>query len=140
MFVLDTDHASLYQQEHPAIGARLRLLSAQQLAITVVSYEEQISGRLAVINRARQPNERVQAFFWLEQTLHFYCRMPVLAFDKSAADLFPHLVASKLRVGTQDLLIAAIVLANNATLLTRNTRDFQRVPGLMYEDWSIPLN
>lgn len=57
MFVLDTDHASLYQQEHPAIGARLRLLSAQQLAITVVSYEEQISGRLAVINRARQPNE-----------------------------------------------------------------------------------
>jgi tRNA(fMet)-specific endonuclease VapC len=93
-----------------------------------------------VINRARQPHERIQAFFWLQQTLHFYCRMPILQFDQRAADHFQQLVAQKLRIGTQDLLIAAIVIANNATLLTRNTRDFQRMPGLLYKDWSIPLN
>lgn len=140
MFVFDTDHASLYQQAHPALGERLRTLLEPQLAITVVSYEEQISGRLAVIHRARQPQERIQAFFWLQQTLHFYCQMPILAFDQQSAELFQQLATQKLRVGTQDLLIAAIVIANNATLLTRNSRDFQRVPGLLYEDWSIPLN
>jgi tRNA(fMet)-specific endonuclease VapC len=34
-----------------------------------------------------------------------------------------------------DLKIASIALANGATLLTRNTRDFQKVPGLQIENW-----
>jgi tRNA(fMet)-specific endonuclease VapC len=45
------------------------------------------------------------------------------------------LKASKLNVGTMDLKIASTVLANEATLLTRNTRDFARIPGLRVEDW-----
>ncbi|HZZ79499.1 MAG TPA: type II toxin-antitoxin system VapC family toxin [Gemmataceae bacterium] len=42
----------------------------------------------------------------------------------------------KTRAPTMDLRIASIVLANDATLLTRNLRDFQRIPGLKVEDWS----
>jgi tRNA(fMet)-specific endonuclease VapC len=38
-----------------------------------------------------------------------------------------------------DLRIASIVIANQMTLLTRNTVDFQRVPGLHFEDWTVPL-
>ena len=37
-----------------------------------------------------------------------------------------------------DLRIAAIVIANQMTLLTRNTVDFERVPNLAFEDWTIP--
>jgi len=37
-----------------------------------------------------------------------------------------------------DLKIAAIVLAQNATLLTRNLSDFRKVPRLKVEDWTLP--
>ena len=45
--------------------------------------------------------------------------------------------APKIRVGTMDLKIAAITLALNATLLTRNMVDFGKVPDLRVEDWSM---
>jgi tRNA(fMet)-specific endonuclease VapC len=137
MFVLDTDHATLYQQGYPALGERLKYVPPSQLATTIVTYEEQVAGRLAVVRRAQKVIDRVHAFFWLQQTLNFFCRMPILPFDEAATQAFQQLVPLKLRIGTQDLLIAAIVLAQDATLLTRNLRGFQRVPHLSVEDWSV---
>ena len=63
--------------------------------------------------------------------------MTVLPFDVRAAAHFDELKGQRIRVGTQDLKIAAIALANDATVLTRNTQDFSRVPGLKFEDWSV---
>lgn len=138
MYLLDTDHASLYQQGHPALGRRLAHLPPNQVITSVITYDEQISGRLAVVHKARNQPERIHAYYWLQRTLHFFCRMPVLPFEEAAAAMFQQLTALKLRIGTQDLLIASITLANEMTLLTRNLRDFQRVPGLALEDWSVP--
>ncbi len=50
-------------------------------------------------------------------------------------DEFESLKQAGIRVGTMDLKIASIVLANDATLLTRNTNVFNRIPGLRIEGW-----
>ena len=49
---------------------------------------------------------------------------------------FETLKAMRLNVGANDLRIAAIALENDATVVTRNTRDFERVPGLRIENWA----
>jgi tRNA(fMet)-specific endonuclease VapC len=54
-----------------------------------------------------------------------------------AAEQFQRLQLLRLRIGTMDMKIAAIALANDATLLTRNLADFGKVPGLRVEDWTI---
>ena len=56
--------------------------------------------------------------------------MPRVPFDQASENHFQQLAALKLRVGSQDLKIAAVALANNLTLLTCNRRDFGRIPGL----------
>ncbi|MGH9834285.1 MAG: type II toxin-antitoxin system VapC family toxin [Blastocatellia bacterium] len=63
-------------------------------------------------------------------------RRVILDFDERAAEEFQRLKKQRVRIGTMDLKIAAIALAHNATVLTRNLRDFNKVPDLKAEDWS----
>jgi tRNA(fMet)-specific endonuclease VapC len=67
-----------------------------------------------------------------------YRRIPVLAFDEAAAAVFQRLRRSRLRAGTMDLKIAAIVLSRDAILLSRNLGDFSQIPNLHVEDWTSP--
>ena len=70
----------------------------------------------------------------------FIHRFDSLPFDDSAANAYAllrsHLEKQGQPIGPLDMLIAAIALANNATLVTHNTREFSRVQNLMLEDWS----
>ncbi|MCH8923806.1 MAG: type II toxin-antitoxin system VapC family toxin [Planctomycetes bacterium] len=50
-------------------------------------------------------------------------------------DHLDNLRKQRVRIGTMDLKIASIALANNATLLSANTRDFVQVPSLQLENW-----
>lgn len=69
----------------------------------------------------------------------FYLTVQVLPYDAAAVAEFSRLRRQKIRVGTQDLRIASIALSKNATVVTRNTRDFVRVPNLKIVDWSVPV-
>ena len=61
-------------------------------------------------------------------------------FDDAAAEVYGHiradLAVQGTPIGPNDLLIAAIALANNLILVTHNTREFARVAGLALEDWT----
>jgi tRNA(fMet)-specific endonuclease VapC len=78
----------------------------------------------------------------LGQVRTFCGRFVSLAFDDRAAEEYgqirAHLAAFGTPIGPNDLLIAAIALANGLTLVTHNTVEFSRVPGLKLEDWQSP--
>ena len=80
--------------------------------------------------------QQVVAYGRLLQHLDNYRRIPVLAFDETAAVVFQRLRRARLRVGTMDLKIAAIVLSRDALLLSKNLMGFGQVPGLQVEDWT----
>ncbi len=62
--------------------------------------------------------------------------MNVLSFSDEAQECFDELRKRRIRIGTMDLRIASIALVEGATVLTANTRDFEKVSGLMIEDWT----
>ncbi|NET59964.1 MAG: type II toxin-antitoxin system VapC family toxin [Symploca sp. SIO2E6] len=136
-YILDSDHLSLYQRGHESLSQRLVTIPPEQIAITVISAEELIRGRLAQIRKATKPQQRVYAYHWFIKTLEFLRDFKVLGYDPQAETCFQSLLAQKIRIGTQDLKIAAIVLSQRATLITRNRQDFECVTGLTIEDWSI---
>ena len=78
----------------------------------------------------------IQAYQQLEDLLTDYAQSQVLPFGEAADEVFRELKQQKIRVGTMDLRIGAIGIANGMTVLTRNTVDFERIPGLSFEDWT----
>jgi tRNA(fMet)-specific endonuclease VapC len=140
MVILDTDHVSLLERADQPIGAQLhaRLLPLlpEDYATTIISYEEQCRGWLRVLAEARSVSDQVDAYRRLLRQLNGYCKINVLPFDELAAIEFQRLKKAKIRIGTMDLKNAAIALSIDATLLTRNLRDFIKVPGLKIEDWT----
>jgi tRNA(fMet)-specific endonuclease VapC len=140
MFILDTDHMSALEWGGGAAGqrliARLDALPAGEAATTIITFEEQTRGWLSVLSRSRSLDEQVEAYRRLKQLLKNYLRIEVLDFDARAAAEFERLQRLRLRIGAMDLKIASIALSRNATVLTRNLKDFHRVPDLKIEDWT----
>ena len=62
MYILDTDHATLYQQGNAALGQRLVRLPPNQVLTTIITYDEQIMGRLAVVHKAGTGSERSRLY------------------------------------------------------------------------------
>jgi tRNA(fMet)-specific endonuclease VapC len=138
--ILDTDHLSVLRwQEQPACDrllARLEKLAADDIATTIVSFHEQVRGWMAYLNRATKPPQIVLAYAKLEAMWRSFLKMNVLSFTDAAQVQFAQTKRQCPRLQTMDLRIASIALTTESTLLSRNLRDFQRVPGLSVEDWT----
>ena len=140
MYLLDSDHMSLLERggaEGVRIRHRLRAVAPDDVATAIVTYEEQTRGWMARLARDTRPERQIEDYGELKRQLNNYCKIAVLDYEANALEIYTGLRQSKIRIGTMDLKIAAIALANDAILLTRNLSDFQKVPGLKIEDWSV---
>jgi tRNA(fMet)-specific endonuclease VapC len=139
MVVLDTDHMSLLDrggEQGARLRSRLSGLPSDQVATTIISFEEQMRGWMAYLARTDRLAEQVEAYRRLLAQLTGYSQINILGFSEAAAVEYQRLRSSRLRVGTMDLKIAAIALANGAILLSRNLAHFRRVHVLRVEDWT----
>lgn len=135
--VLDTNHFTELADGSP-IGVRLqqRLRDNEAVAFTtIVTCQEVCQGWCALINRRRAGRPQIHAYRQFQNSLDLLSELVVIAFDEDAVECFERLQSQHIRIGTMDLKIAAICLAHDATLLTRNLVDFEKVPGLRVENW-----
>ena len=138
MFViLDTNHfTELVDQTAAAQRLTDRLQTKEAVSFaTIITCQEVFQGWFALINRRKLGDAQVFAYRQLQHSMELLNELVVLPFDHQAAAIFHQLHDQGLRVGTMDLKIAAICMAHDALLLTRNLSDFQKVPGLKVENW-----
>ncbi|BAZ11391.1 hypothetical protein NIES4071_32170 [Calothrix sp. NIES-4071] len=136
LWILDTDTLTLFQNRNPKILQRLNQINFQQVAVTTVTVEEQMRGWLDAIRQSSEPQRLVWGYLGLRRGIEFFNTIRILDFDQNASESYQKLKQAKTRVGTQDLRIAAIAISNSATLVTRNSRDFSRIPNVKFEDWA----
>jgi tRNA(fMet)-specific endonuclease VapC len=140
MYILDTDHISVFDRAGPsaqALLSRLARTDPNEVVTTIVTYEEQMRGWLAYVNKNSSIELQIEAYRKLEGQLANYRKITVISFDERAGRLFQDLRERHRRLGAMDLKIAAIAIVNQATVLTRNTKDFGQIAGLAIEDWTM---
>jgi tRNA(fMet)-specific endonuclease VapC len=131
MLILDSNTISYYFRGDPQVVPRLQAMRPADLAVPAVVEYELRYGLLRLPDEASGRR--------LEALARFLRPLTVLAFDSEcanqAARLRVALEATGQPIGPFDTLIAATALRHQATLVTRNVREFSRVPGLRWLDW-----
>lgn len=142
MFLLDTDHIVIVQQQtqphYEHLIEQVRQYPKTDFYVSIVSFHEQVMGWNAYLSRAKKAADVVRGYSKLGEMLANFCEAQIAAFDQPAAEAFADLRKRRVRIGTMDLRIAAIALSRRMTVLTRNVGDFGKVPGLIVEDWTVP--
>lgn len=131
MLILDSNTISYYFRGDPQVVPRLQALRPADLGVPAIVEYELRYGLLRLPAEAAAP--RLAA---LAQLLR---PMQPLPFDSEcaihAARLRVELEAAGTPIGPHDTLIAATALRHQATLVTRNVREFSRIPGLQCQNW-----
>jgi tRNA(fMet)-specific endonuclease VapC len=131
MLILDSNTISYYFRGDPQVVPRLQALRPAEVGVPAIVEYELRYGLLRMPSDAAAP--RLAA---LAQLLR---PMQLLPFDSEcaaqAARIRVDLEALGTPIGPHDTLIAATALRHQATLVTRNVREFSRVPGLQWVNW-----
>lgn len=132
IYLLDTNVCVRYLNGRSvAIRERLKATNADDIAVCSVVKAELFYGA----NRTNNPQRTLAN---QQQFLNLFVSLP---FDDSAATVYgkirAHLATQGTPIGANELQIAAIALVRNLILVTHNTGEFSRVPGLRWEDWEL---
>ena len=129
-YLLDTNACiNILNSPDSSVAQRATTIPASEIFLCSIVCTELYYG-------AYNSNRREQNLQTLD---YFFNEFIVLNFDlpsaKLAGQIRAQLRAKGTPIGSNDVLIGAIALANNLTLITHNTGEFSRIDGLTYEDW-----
>lgn len=140
LWILDTDHTSLFLIGVPAVRDRV-FQSFRDVATSIVTVQESFNGWITLINDPAEADNLVELYLRLSIALDFFRAVRVYSFDEAAWNVHQQLLKNNPNLNKKrlqrDMRIAAIALSQNATLVTRNYRDFSQVPGLAIENWVV---
>lgn len=138
-YLLDTDVFTPAHLGRYGLTERIALVRAQrhEVAVSIVTRMEVLRGRFEAVLKAADGSALLRMQELLSASEAFLSTFQLLAFDTKAAGRFDHLRTDKnaRKTDRSDLLIACVTLATDATLVTRNTKDYSAVPGLKLENW-----
>jgi tRNA(fMet)-specific endonuclease VapC len=129
MYLLDTNTLIYYFKGMGNVAKRLLSTSPSEIALsTIVLFELEVG-----IAKSMSPRKRKA------QLQEFTSLVNIVSFDRAAAELAAEIRAKLEKrgvlIGPYDILVAASALATNSTLVTHNTKEFERVESLRIEDW-----
>ena len=129
MWVLDTNTLIYFFRGEGNVGKEMLSRSPSAIGIpSIVLYELEVG--IAKSTSPRKRMGQLEGLTAVVQTLPFGA-----AEARVSAAIRSHLEKKGKPIGPYDVLIAGTAKACNATLVTRNTREFKRVQGLALEDW-----
>jgi tRNA(fMet)-specific endonuclease VapC len=137
LVVLDTNHFTEFANGSGPGQRLMARIEEQQAEVfsCVVAAGESLQGWLALVRSQNQGLDQLEPYARLLECLVTLNKLTILPFDREAAGNFHRLRRQYPRLGSMDLKIAAICIAHDATLLSRNLVDFEQISALRVENW-----
>ena len=138
MYLLDTDILTLIHANHARVAEKRHTVASQEIAISIITRIEVLRGRFDAVLKASDSETLLRAQQFLTRSEEKLGLLRIIPFDSAAVQEFDRLRVEKSlrKIGRADLLIASIAIAHGATLVSRNLRHFQLVPGLRVVNWA----
>lgn len=138
MYLFDTDSATLALRGQGRIRTHIIDTPPESIWMSGIAVEEMVKGALASINyeRSRSGSQVETASRFFLMLIEEVARFQLLPYTNQAERLFQSWPAAVRRVGPNDCRIAASAIVHGYTVVTCNGKDFSRIPGVTFEDWS----
>ena len=138
MKAFDTDILTEILAGNSIYADRIARIPLEEQIVPIVVAEEILRGRLNSIRQAEAGKGRNSvelAYRLFEETLDAFRETKFLSLNENSETVLTDWRKKKVKGSTHDLRIAAIYVAHAAILVTRNRRDFEKIPGLSAEYW-----
>jgi len=129
VYLLDTNTAIFAIKKYPSVVSKLQTLSPEDVALSAMTVGEMYFGAC----KSNWPEETKA------QLTQFLKPWTIYSFDKKSSltygEIRHHLEKYGTPIGERDMIIASIGLRRKLIVVTKNIKEFERVPGLSIEDW-----